>query len=263
MTFGGRVALVTGAGSGMGQLSAWRLAAEGVAVAALDVDEEGLERTATHAPTVTPVVCDVTDPDAVTQAVAHVTGELGPIDRLTHAAAICPSGPLDTQALEEIRRVMEVNYFGTVHVTRAVLDGMLERGSGDVVLYASLAGWLPAYGVGAYSATKAAVVSFAEVLAHEIAGRGVRLACVCPPVVDTPLLDKMAEADQTLVRAQRPMRPEVVVDAVEAALDRGALFVWPNAETRVALWVRRLAPSLLWRRMDQIRGASGDTQAAL
>ena len=81
---------------------------------------------------------------------------------------------------------------GTVHVVKATLPGMLKRHSGDLVLFASLAGWLPSSRFGAYSATKFAVVAFGETLAHENAGSGVRFLCVCPPIVDTPLLEQVA-----------------------------------------------------------------------
>lgn len=264
MTFRGNVALITGAASGMGQLSAWRLAAEGVKVAALDVDEAGLARTAARAPSVTPIVCDVRDWEAVQQAVAHVEAELGPIDRVTNAAGIAPTAPLLDQPVETIRRLMEVNYLGTVHVTKAAVPAMLDRGTGDLVNYASLAGWLPSPGFGAYSATKFAVVAFTETLAHEIAGRGVRVACVCPPIVDTPLLAQVGEGAQDLLESTKAIRPEQVLDAVERSIDKGELFVWPTLETRIAQLVRRIAPGVLWKRMDEIkaRGEAGRSSSA-
>jgi NAD(P)-dependent dehydrogenase (short-subunit alcohol dehydrogenase family) len=264
MTFRGQVALITGAASGMGQLSAWRLAAEGVRVAALDLDEAGLARTASRAPSITPMVCDVRDWDAVQQAVAHVEAELGPIDRVTNAAAIAPTAPLLDQPVDTIRALMEINYLGTVHVTKAALPAMLERGHGDLVNYASLAGWLPSLGFGGYSATKFAVVAFTETLAYEIEGRGVRVVCVCPPIVDTPLLSQVREGAADLVASQKAIAPEVVLDAIESGIDQGSLFVFPTLETKAALWARKLAPGLLWKRMAQIRdeARAGDVGAS-
>ncbi|MDZ7733328.1 MAG: SDR family oxidoreductase [Acidimicrobiia bacterium] len=143
MTFRGKVALVTGAASGMGRLSAWRLAADGVAVGALDVDEAGLAETARRAPSITPITCDVADAAAVAGAVARVEA-VGPIERVVSAAAIAPTQRLLHQDVDEIRRMTEVNYLGSVHVIKATLPAMLERGRGDLIQYASLAGWLPA-----------------------------------------------------------------------------------------------------------------------
>jgi NAD(P)-dependent dehydrogenase (short-subunit alcohol dehydrogenase family) len=257
MSFRGNVALITGAASGMGQLSAWRLAAEGVKVAALDVDEDGLDRTARRAPSIVPMVCDVRDWAAVQQAVAHVEHELGPIDRVVNAAAIAPTAPLLEQPVDTIKRLMDINYLGTVHVTKASVPAMLSRGSGDLINYASLAGWLPSPGFGAYSATKFAVVAFTETLAHEIEGRGVRVACVCPPIVDTPLLEQVGQGAQDLLDSMKAIRPEQVLDAIEVSIDKGELFVWPTFETRIAQFVRRVAPSLLWKRMAQVKAQAG------
>ena len=166
MPFAGRVAVVTGAASGMGQLSAWRLAADDVHVLAIDVDEDGLQRTARRAPQIHTAVADVRDAERLAALVDDVEARVGPIDRLVNAAAIAPAGRLDEQPLDEVRRLMEINYIGLATATKVVLPKMLERGRGDLVQFGSLAGWLPSQCFGAYSATKAAVISFTETLAH-------------------------------------------------------------------------------------------------
>jgi NAD(P)-dependent dehydrogenase (short-subunit alcohol dehydrogenase family) len=252
MPYSGKVALITGAASGMGQLSTWRLAAEGVSVAAIDVNEAGLARTTQRAPMIRSFLCDVSDNDAVQQVVKEVEAELGPIDRVVNAAAIAPTGRLLDQSVERIQRVMEINYGGLVNVTKAALPGMIERRRGDLIQYGSLAGWLPSPHFGAYSATKAAVVSFSETLFHECAGSGVRFVCVCPPVVDTPLLDQVQGDDgppgfDKVARIQ----PEQVLDAVEAALDRGELLAFPGRGTATLYRLRRYAPGLIWNLIDR------------
>jgi NAD(P)-dependent dehydrogenase (short-subunit alcohol dehydrogenase family) len=252
MTFRGKVALVVGAGSGMGQLSAWRLAAGGAVVAAADVNEAGLARTARRASKVHTLVCDVRDDDAVRQLVKEVETDLGPIDRVVNAAAILPSGPLLEQSIDEIRRATEINYLGMVSVTQATLPAMLERGRGDLIQFASLAGWLPSQRLGAYSATKAAVVSFCETLYHENSGRGVRMVCVCPPVVDTPLLDQIGERGPRSLEASPPIRPEVVLDAIESGLDDGRFLVFPGRGTSLVWRARRFVPQLVWNRIDRL-----------
>ncbi len=252
MPFAGRTALVTGAGSGMGQLSAWRLAAAGVAVAALDVDEDGLARTARHVPQVTPFVCDVRDTDAVGSAVARFIDEHGPLDRVVNAAAIAPAGLLVDQSLDEIERLVEINILGLIGVTKLTLPAMLERGRGDLVQFGSLAGWLPSQRLGAYSATKAAVVSFSETLWHEHQGSGVRIVCVCPPVVDTPMLDQMGEHGPRGLASTPKIRPEEVLDSIEVALDAGRPFAFPGRGTPTLWRVRRFVPSVLWKRIDAL-----------
>ena len=97
----------------------------------------------------------------------RVESELGPIDRVMNAAAIMPTERLLNQDADLINRIMAINYGGTVNVTMAVLPGMLRRGRGDLVNFASVAGWLPTLHFGAYNASKFAVVAFTEVLYHE------------------------------------------------------------------------------------------------
>lgn len=251
MAFRGRVALVTGGGSGMGQLAAWRLGAQGATVVAIDVDESGLERTARRAPMIHTVVCDVTDVDRLTAVLDDARAEHGPLDRVVNAAAIAPTQKLLDQPLEQIHRLMDVNYGGLVNVTKLTLPAMVERGSGDLVQFGSLAGWLPTQWFGAYSATKAAVVSFSETLFHECAGTGVRITCVCPPVVETPMLEQIrGAAPRDFDKAPRVL-PEQVLDAAERALERGDCFTFPGPAAPL-WWIRRLAPGLIWRRVDRM-----------
>jgi short-subunit dehydrogenase len=155
--------------------------------------------------------------------------------------------------VDEIHRIMDVNYGGLVNVTMAVLPGMLERGRGDMIQFASLAGWIPTLHFGAYNASKFAVVAFSEVLFHEIRGRGVRLACVCPPPVATPLLDQ-AKSKPKLLDEGPPIEPAVVLDAIETSLDKGRLWVYPGRGSTAAWRVRRWLPGLLWRRIHKIEG---------
>jgi NAD(P)-dependent dehydrogenase (short-subunit alcohol dehydrogenase family) len=252
----GRVALVTGAASGMGQLSAWRLAADGVLVAAVDIDDEGLDRTALRAPQVRPFVVDVCDVDGLARTVADVEQELGPIDRVVSAAAIAPTRKLADQPIAEIQRVMEVNYFGSVNVIKAALPAMLARNQGDLVQFGSLAGWLPSQCFGAYSASKAAVVSFTETLSHELRDSGLRIVCVCPPVVDTPLLEQVREHAPQGFERQPRIRPEEVLDSIEAALDRGELWAFPGRGTPTLWRLRRFLPAVLWKRIDALEATS-------
>lgn len=252
MSYRSRVAVVSGAGSGMGRLSAWRLAADGVRVLALDVDADGLARTASRVPQVEPVVVDVRDVEQTRAVVGDFAERVGPVERLVNAAAIAPARKLADQPVEEIRRLMDVNYGGVVTMTKTVLPTMLERRTGDLVQFGSLAGWLPSQSIGAYSATKAAVISFTETLAHELHDSGLRIVCVCPPVVDTPLLEQVQEHGPRALDRQPKIRPEVVLDSIELALDRGELFAFPGLGTKTLWRARRFAPRVLWDRIDSL-----------
>lgn len=254
MAFYGKVAVVTGAASGMGRLSAQRLAEQGARVAAVDLNEEGLRETAASSANITPFVCDVSDRQQVESVIAEIQSQLGAIDRLTHAAAIMPGGALATMPSDRINQLMAINYGGTVNVTKAVLPAMLERDRGDMIMFGSMAGDVLTHNLGAYCATKSATNTYAEVLIRENRDCGIRFLLVCPPAVNTPLVSQALEAGpKSLIeshKAGRMSAPEKIVDAIEAALEKGKWVVRPG-EAAALTWVRRLAPGLLWKLMEK------------
>jgi len=251
VAFRGKVAFITGGGSGMGRLAAQRLARGGAAVAAVDINEAGLAETAKGEAGIRSFVLDVTDSKAVAEAVARVESELGPIDRVFNAAAIMPTGLLLEQDPQLIQRVMDINYGGTVNVCQTVLPRMLQRRQGDLVNFASVAGWMPTLHFGAYNASKFAVVAYTEVLYHENRERGVRFACVCPPPVATPLLDQ-AKSKPKVLENLPPIAPAKVLDAIERELEKGKLMVFPDRNAWLSVATRRFLPGLLWRSIHRI-----------
>jgi short-subunit dehydrogenase len=190
---------------------------------------------------------DVTDRAGVGKVVKEAEAELGPIDRVVSAAAIMPTGFLLEQGGETIERVMQVNYGGTVNVALATLPRMLQRERGELVLFASIAGWIPTLHLGAYGASESALVAFAEVLHHETHRRGARIACICPSKVATPLLEQAKSNPRILGFGPAPMSPDDVLDAVERALEAGRLFVFPGWHTALGWRLRRFLPGILWR----------------
>ena len=172
MSFADQVVFITGGGSGMGRLAAQRMADAGAKVAAVDINEAGLTETAQGREGIHTWRLDVTDNEAVLATVKEVEDRLGPIDRVYNAAAIMPTGLLMEQDTETILRIMEIDYNGVVHIAKAILPGMLARGRGDLINFASIAGWGPTLHFGAYNAAKFAVVAFSEVLYHENQGQG-------------------------------------------------------------------------------------------
>jgi len=248
--------LITGAGSGMGALAARRFGKRGLAVAALDVDDAGLEAVAAQSEHIAIWHCDVTDADAVGRVVAEVQERLGPIATLYNAAAVMPLGKLADQDAATIKRIMDINYGGVVNVAKAVLPGMLERRDGVLVNFASMAGWMPILLCGAYNASKFAVVAFTEVLYHENRDSGVRFACVCPPVVSTPLLEqgRATAWPKMLDWGPAPLEPAQVLDAVEDCVRTGKLWVFPSREARMGWRVRRWFPGVLWKQVHRVEG---------
>ena len=243
-----RVLFITGAGSGMGQLSARQALDSGWKVAAIDLNMDGLDMLGAN-DKLLKISLDVTDLNAVAEAVARCETELGPITRVTDAAAIMPLGELTQQPREVIMKIMAINYGGMVNVVECAVKRMLERGQGEFVSYASMAGHWPILYMGAYNAAKHAVAAFTEVLYHETRNSGVRIVCVCPPIVATPLL-KQAEDTvwPKLFNSFPALEPQVVLDAIEKALARrNKLWVFPGPMTRLSWVLRRWLPGLLWK----------------
>ena len=243
--------LITGAASGMGRLAALRAAAAGQAVAALDRDGDSAQRTAMRSPNSRSYRCDVTDPDDVARAITSATDELGVIEHVVHAAGVCEVGSAIEQPIDAARRIMDINYFGSLHLARAVLPGMLAAGRGTLVLFGSLSGWVPSPALAAYSASKSAVAAFSEVLAQEVSGSGVRVTCVCPGQVETPFAWNIRANDPGVLGGQHGSDPETVLDALDGALAGPdcPLFVFPTRTDRYLYRLRRFAPALL---RDQI-----------
>ncbi len=257
MAYNGKAALVTGGGSGMGRLAAQQFAAAGANVAVLDVDEAGMRETAEGHENIHTYQVDITDYDAVCAAVTDFEGKCGPLDRVYNCAAIMPFGKIVEQDPALVNKIMQINYGGLVAITKATLPGMLERGRGDFVSFASAAGLIPALLVGAYNASKAAVAMYTEVLYHENLNSGVRFACVCPPAVATPLLEQgRATAWPKVMEMSEgeEIAPAEVLACIEADLDKGRFWVLINRRTRFGAWMRRVFPNLVWKQIHQIEG---------
>ncbi len=253
MAFHGKVALVTGAGSGMGRLAAQNLARAGAKVAAVDLNEAGLDETCAGLATIQPFVCDVTSTDTVADIVHRVETDIGPIDRVMNAAGVMPVSPLLDQTAAQVNRVMAINYCGTVNVTQAALPAMLTRGRGDLVHFGSLAGWMPTLRFGAYDASKFAVVAYSEVLYHEYRNRGVRMTCVCPPAVSTPMFENMKHGAKS-TRFSPVLEPQQVLAAIEQSLEKGQLWCLPRWGA-FTISIRRFIPGIAWWFNHRIEGA--------
>lgn len=255
MAFSGKVALITGGGSGMGQRAAQVLAEQGASVAALDINEAGLAETAEGHSTIKTYTVDITNTEAVNSAVKAVESELGPIDRIANAAAIMPFGKLLEQDAAIQHKLMQINFGGLVNIATAGLPAMLERGRGDFISFASMSGIIPSLLTGGYNATKAAVVAYTEVLYHENRNKGVRFSCVCPPPVATPLW-KQAHATvmPKIIEAAPPIESQEVLDEIEKCLEADKFWVFPGKQTRMGYIMRRLFPNYVWNHVHKTEG---------
>jgi NAD(P)-dependent dehydrogenase (short-subunit alcohol dehydrogenase family) len=197
---GGKRALVTGGGSGIGRSIALKLAREGCDIALIDIDEPAANRVAGEIRALGRQAAaasgDVASAESVRAAVANLAG--APFDILVNNAGIARLGALLTMPEKDWRETFAVNVDGTFNVSRAVVPGMVERRRGAVV---NLASWLGRRGMppfGAYAASKFAVVAMTQTLALEVAASGVRVNAVCPGlIVDTRMREALErEADR-------------------------------------------------------------------
>ncbi len=170
------VAVVTGAASGIGAATAVRLAEEGATVATMD-RTEGVD-----------YVLDVRDEPAVRDAFADVVARHGRLDSLVHCAGVAGGGPVHLVEEAEWDRVVDVNLKGTFLVDKYALIHMLEADRGSIVNIASIEGIEGTEGGSAYNASKGGVVMLTKCMAIDYGHRGIRVNCICPGGVDTPLL---------------------------------------------------------------------------
>jgi short-subunit dehydrogenase len=247
----GTLALVTGAASGMGRIYARRLAERGATVVALDLNEAGLRETAEGYPGMHCYNCDISSLDAIRDRVAEIQRTHGAIDQLVHAAALMPAHALVDHDIDRFESLFQVNFYGTVYMIKTLLPDMLARKSGRMVLFGSIAGWALVPKMGAYCATKSAVNTYVECLQNEIRGSGVDIHLVCPPAVNTPLIDQTIETDTpgSIGEAKRSGRlaaPEKIIDAIEKGIAKKKDIIYPGEAWWLMVW-KILFPKLWWR----------------
>src|SRR3978361_2054640 len=187
--FSNKVAVVTGAASGLGQATAIMLSQEGARVLLFDRDASGLADTAAQCESAVTVVGDVTSADDLAQA-ATVAATLGPVSLLATAAGLLgPALPLTEGTEADWDRLFAVNVKGTWLTMRAFLPLIRQAGGGSIVAFASAAGLTGSDTMPAYSASKGAVVMLTRSLARAEAAAGIRVNCVCPGSIETPMLE--------------------------------------------------------------------------
>ncbi|MFA4926906.1 MAG: glucose 1-dehydrogenase [Patulibacter sp.] len=202
--FAGQVAIVTGAGSGMGAAMALRFAAEGAEVVGLDIDGDALARVAASAPgTIRPEVIDVSDPDAV-EALVAATAARGRIDVLCNNAGVLDDyAPAHETSWELWRRILGVNLDGPFLLSRAVAPVMVAQGKGAIVNTCSIAAYVAGGGGAAYTASKHALLGLTRQLAFDYGPHGVRVNAVCPGAVATGMTTELRTPDQANAHVDR------------------------------------------------------------
>lgn len=241
--FFGKVALITGASSGIGRATALALAREGARVALIARREELLRAVATEVealggePLVLPA--DVTRPEQVEQAVAQTIAHWGQVDILVAAAGAYIRAPVLQMTVADVERSMAVNFYGVLHAVLAVLPHMAARRSGHIVLISSADGKKGIPPDGPYVAAKFAVAGLGDILRQELRPLGIAVTTVFPGRVDTPMI---AHLRVPWISAKIP--PEAVARAILRALCRRTPEVILPLQVRLFVYVSALFPSL-------------------
>ncbi|MFA6954847.1 MAG: SDR family oxidoreductase [Thermoanaerobaculia bacterium] len=233
----GRIAIVTGASSGIGATTAVALARAGCRVAVAARRQDRIDEIATKCreagSEAVAIRTDVTRREECLELVRRTTEAFGPPDILVNNAGFAIFDTIADARPEDIRSMLDTNYLGAVNCTQAVLPGMLERRRGTIVNVASIVGIMGFAGMGAYCATKFALVGFSEALRNETIARGLRVSLVCPGTTDTEFFDTaLREKSPAAERLIMAVPPERVTRAVMRAIRGGSARIivpWPAA----------------------------------
>ncbi len=236
----GKTAFITGAASGIGAACARRFAEEGARIAGCDLQKPlpGADWSAAEAAAPDHWFrdgLDVRDEAAIQDAVASVEDKVGPIDILVNAAGVAGVGPAHDLAAEDWDRVIDINLKGSFLSAKHVLPSMMARGTGSIIHVASVEGIEGMAGSLSYNASKGGVVLMTRNMALDYGTAGIRVNCLCPGLIETPLTEIVWQADEVLRQMvswhalNRPGKPEEVANAALFLASDEASFVTGHA----------------------------------
>jgi 3-oxoacyl-[acyl-carrier protein] reductase len=203
------VAIITGAGQGIGQATAVKFAEEGAKVAVCDINKASVDRTVRlitgggrHA---IGFVVDVTNKDSIARMVEGVMAKWGRIDTLVNNAGIVEDAQFRKMSEDQFDRVIDVNLKGVYNCTKAVVDVMLAQSSGCILNASSIVGIYGNFGQTNYAATKFGVIGMVKTWARELGRKGIRANAICPGFIETPILASMPAKIKTMMEERVPM----------------------------------------------------------
>lgn len=259
----GKVVLISGAAGGLGAALCRRYAAGGSLIAAMDSDAvrlaalvQSLLETGAHA---LALPGDVTDANVCQTAVASTLAHFGRLDGLINNAGISHRSLLSGTQTEVIRRVLEVNFFGAVHLTQAALPHISAR-RGFIAAISSVAGFAPLIGRTGYAASKHALHGFFDSLRSEVEAVGVCVTLVCPSFIRTGMGAAGLGGDGQTTRGPRltsgtESSADDIAERILVAVTENQRLLLPDRTARLAWWFSRLAPAAYARTMKRRLGA--------
>jgi len=265
MDFTKKVVLITGGSSGIGLATACLLAASGADVWILARDPEKLKsaeaqikaaRQSTEQQTGT-LVADVSNESQVTGVINRWISQVGTPDIVINSAGIVEPGYFENQSVEIFRQMMDVDFFGVLHVIKAVIPGMIARQSGHIVNISSGAGFVGWYGYSAYGSSKFAVRGLSEYLRTEMKPFGIKVSVVFPFDTETPQLeyDDLHKPPETKVLSGMigsPVKADAVARSIVRGISRGNFYIIPGLDIQVLYFLYSAFPGIVLPILDYL-----------
>ena len=255
-------ALITGGSSGIGLALAKALAGQGGNLCLLARDPSKLQAAQTEVSEFTTsenqriltLSCDIRDFKALSQKLDHMTEKFGLPDLVINSAGVTYPGYFQELDVETFNWLMDINYFGTVHVLKCLVPKMIERGSGSIVNISSQAGFVGVFGYSAYGASKYAVRGLSDVLRSEMKPMGIQVSIVFPPDTQTPQLDfeeplKPFET-KFIAGSAKVLSAEAVASEILKGIEKGRYIIIPGFEGKLFYRLANLIGNLTYPVMD-------------
>ncbi len=257
--FNNKIVVITGGASGIGLATGWKFASKGAKIGILDMDQDALltcqNEFVEAGHDVLVVKCDVSNREDCDAAIKKIIAHFGGIDVLFNNAGITQRGSFVNTRLSVYRKVMEVNFFGSLYCTKAAVNSLIER-KGLIIVNESVAGLTPLLGRTGYSASKHALQGLFSSLRCELKHKGVHVLIVCPGFINTNLQTRALGSDGNIARHPqsligKPDTPENAAEIIFCGAEKGKHLMVLTAIGKIGYWVSRLAPVFYERMMTR------------
>lgn len=273
--FTGKLALITGGSSGIGYALANQLVEAGASVILLARSQEKLDEAKTSLSSqlsqpdqlIHAIPADVTDVESLSMAIEDMAKTIGIPDFIFNCAGVALPGYVEQLKLEVFKWTMDIDYHGTVNVIKLLLPHLLQRGSGHIINFSSMAGVIGTFGYSAYSGAKFAVRGFSDVIRSELKPKNIRVSIVYPPDTDTPQLafENQFKPYETreLAGSDKPISAAAVARETLKSVSRGKYAIVPGAEAKLLYFLGTRLGNWVYPVMDRLLAGIAKKKARL
>lgn len=273
--FTGKLALITGGSSGIGYALANQLVEAGASVILLARSQEKLDEAKTSLSSqlsqpdqlIHAIPADVTDVESLSAAIEDMAKTIGIPDFIFNCAGVALPGYVEQLKLEVFKWTMDIDYHGTVNVIKLLLPHLLQRGSGHIINFSSMAGVIGTFGYSAYSGAKFAVRGFSDVIRSELKPKNIRVSIVYPPDTDTPQLafENQFKPYETreLAGSDKPISAAAVARETLKSVSRGKYAIVPGAEAKLLYFLGTRLGNWVYPVMDRLLAGIAKKKARL